>query len=106
MQRVPPRVEYLELEPQPAAKSAYTDKDIQMRMERRENVQHQVKEEGITKTQSTLGIINNKKQAKRIKRGLLEVGQLKGLVNNLRASAKGTNKPRIDGLLGPRRSII
>jgi hypothetical protein len=44
MQRVPPRVEYLELEPQPAAKSAYTDKDIQMRMDRREKVQDQEKE--------------------------------------------------------------
>jgi len=106
MQRVPPRVEYLELEPQPAAKRAYTDKDIQIRMERRENVQEQEKECGITKTQSTLGIINIKKHAKRIKKGLPEVGQIKGLVKSLSASAKGTNKPSIDGLFGPRRNII
>merc|ERR1712212_864821 len=94
------------LEPQPAAKSAYTDKDIQMRMERRENGQHQVKEGGTTKAQSTLGITNIKKQANRIKSGLPEVGQLKGLANNLRASAKGTNKPTADGLFGPFRNII
>jgi len=30
-ERVPPRIEYLELEPQPAAKRAYTEKDIQIR---------------------------------------------------------------------------
>ena len=77
-----------------------------MRMERRENVQHQAKEEGTTKTQSTLGIINIKKQAKRIKRVPPEVGIINGLDNNLRASAKGTIKPRNDGLFGPRRNII
>jgi len=35
-----------------------------------------------------------------------EEGTLKGLVSSFKASAKGVNAPHIDGLLGPRRSIM
>jgi len=106
IQRVPPRVEYLEFEPQPAAKRAYTDRDIQIKMERREYDQFQAGDEVTIKHQSTLGIINLKKQAKRIKNGLPAKGKIKGLVNNFRASAKGTTQPDNAGLLGPRRNMI
>jgi len=58
------------------------------------------------KTQSSLGIINIKKHANRVKKGLLEEVIIKGLVSNLRASANGTNNPDTEGLLGPRRNII
>ena len=44
IQRVPPSVEYLELEPQPAAKRAYTDMDIQIKTLRREKDQSQTGE--------------------------------------------------------------
>jgi len=106
IQRVPPRVEYLELEPQPAAKRAYTDMDIQIRTERREKDQSQTGDEVTIKIQSIQGITNIRKQAKRIKNGLPEAGIIKGLVSNLVASANGTSQPRKDGLLGPRRSMI
>jgi len=106
IQRVPPRVEYLELEPQPAAKRAYTDKDIQIKILRREKDQSQTKEEVIIKIQSKQGIINIKKQAKRIKKGLPVAGIRKGLESNFRASANGTSQPEKDGLLGPRRNMI
>jgi len=106
MQRVPPSVEYLELEPQPAASRAYTDNDIQIRRLRRDFDQSQIVEPVLTKTQSRLGIINIKKQAKRVKNGLEEEVIIKGLDNNLKASAKGTSKPDTDGLFGPRRNII
>jgi len=68
--------------------------------------QFQIGEDVITKTQSRLGIINIKKQANRVKRGLLEDVIIKGFVSNFRASANGTSKPDIEGLLGPRRNII
>lgn len=37
---------------------------------------------------------------------LLTKGKTKALVNNLRASAKGTNRPIAEGLFGPWRNII
>lgn len=60
----------------------------------------------MTNTQSRLGIINIKKHATRDRKRLLEEVVIKGLVSNLRASAKGTSKPDIDGLFGPRRNIM
>lgn len=106
IQRVPPRVEYLELEPQPAAKRAYTDMDIQIKTHRREYDQSQTGDEVTIKIQSKQGIINIRKQANRIKNGLPEAGIIKGLVSNFRASAKGTSQPLNAGLLGPRRNMI
>lgn len=96
----------MELEPQPAAKRAYTESDIQIRRLRRVRDQFQIGEDVITKTQSRLGIKNIKKQANRVSRGLLEEVIIKGFVSNFRASAKGTSKPDMDGLFGPRRNII
>jgi len=96
----------LELDPQPAANRAYTESDIQIRRLRRVRDQFQIGEEVIIKTQSRLGIINIKKQAKRVRRGLLADVIIKGFVSNFRASANGTSKPDIEGLLGPRRNII
>ena len=68
--------------------------------------QFQIGEDVLTKTQSVLGIKNIKKQANRVKRGLLEDVIIKGLVSNFRASANGTRRPDKEGLFGPRRSII
>jgi len=96
----------LELDPQPAANRAYTESDIQIRRLRRVRDQFQIGEEVIIKTQSRLGIINIKKQAKRVRRGLLADVIIKGFVSNFRASANGTSKPDMDGLFGPRRNII
>ena len=104
--RVPPRVEYLELEPQPAAIKAYTDKDIQTRILRRERDQSQTGEEVMTKTQSKEGIMNIIKQAKRIRKGLAVAGARKGLESNFKASAKGVRMPAKNGLFGPRRNMI
>lgn len=101
-----PKVEYLELEPQPAAKRAYTDKDIQTSTLSRECAQSHRPEQGTTKTQSKQGMINIRKQAKRDRKQLPEVVSKKGLDNNFMASAKGTNKPEREGLLGPRRNIM
>jgi len=106
IQRVPPRVEYLELEPQPAAKRAYTEKDIQIRTLRREKDQSQTGEEVTIKIHSKQGIINIRKQARLIKNGLPEAGIIKGLVSNFRASANGMRQPKRAGLLGPRRNMI
>ena len=68
--------------------------------------QFQIGEDVITKTHSRLGIINIKKQAYRVKKGLLEDVIIKGFVSNFRASANGTSKPDKKGLFGPRRNII
>ena len=106
IQRVPPRVEYLELEPQPAAKRAYTDMDIQIKTLSREKDQSQTRDEGTIKIQRRQGIINIRKQARRIKKGLPVAGIIKGLVSNFNASANGTSQPKRAGLLGPRRSMI
>lgn len=51
-------------------------------------------------------MINIRKQASRIKKGLPEAGIIKGLASNFRASAKGTSQPKNAGLLGPRRSMM
>jgi len=96
----------LELEPQPAAKRAYTERDIQIRRLRRVRDQFHIGEDVETKTQSRDGIINIKKQAKRVRRGLLVEVIIKGLASNFRASANGTRRPDIEGLFGPRRNII
>lgn len=67
MQRVPPRVEYLELEPQPAARRAYTERDIQTRRLSSLNAQLQIGDDVLTKSHNILGIISIRKQAKRVK---------------------------------------
>ena len=106
MLRVPPSGAYLELEPQPAAKIAYTERDIQIKRLKREYDQSQTGEERRTKSQSKQGIKKEIKQAKRTKKGLPKAGILKGLDRSLKASAKGTMRPSRAGLFGPRRNII
>lgn len=64
-----PKVEYLELEPQPADKRAYTDIDIQTSTLSSECAQSQRPEFGTTKIQRRQGMINIRKQAKRDKKG-------------------------------------
>ena len=106
IQRVPPRVEYLELEPQPAAKRAYTDRDIQIKTLSRVKDQSQTGDEVTIKIQRRQGIINIRKQARFIKKGLPDAGIMKGFDSNFRASANGTSQPKRAGLLGPRRSMM
>jgi len=95
---------YLELEPQPAARRAYTEKDIQTRIDREEYDQLQEEENIGIKVHSEQGMMNDKTQAKNIRPELdLEV-KIKGLHKSFKASAKGTNSPQREGLFGPRRT--
>ena len=96
----------MEFEPQPAARRAYTDSDIQIRRLSRVLDQFQEGEEVLIKTQSMLGIINIRKQAKRVRKGEEQDVLIKGLDRSLRASARGTIHPESAGLFGPRRNII
>lgn len=106
MQRVPPRTEYLELLPHPAAKRKYTEKDIQTKILTKVNTQSHEKEEGETNIQSAEGTTRKPKQAPRMSSEDPEERNKKGLVSSLRASAKGTKTPHKDGLFGPLRNMI
>jgi len=52
------------------------------------------------------GITNERQAANLIRNEELRTGIIKGLDNNLRASAKGTKRPHREGLFGPRRSMM
>lgn len=106
MQRVPAKMLYLELEPQPAARRAKTERDNQTKMDSRECDQSQVADEEGAKHHNIEGTRNIKKQANLVKKIELEEQWMKGLLRSFNASAKGTRVPESDGLLGPRRSII
>ena len=104
MQRVPPKILYLEFEPQPAARRAYTLKDIQTRIEREEYDHDQEEEKRGMKVHSEQGMMNESTQAKNIRPELEDEGKTNGLHKSFRASAKGTSSPNREGLLGPRRT--
>ena len=63
-QRVPAKVEYAELEPQPADKSPYTENDIQTRMDKTTSDQDQTEERIGKKHQRVAGKTKSKIQAK------------------------------------------
>jgi len=58
------------------------------------------------KIQSMEGITKERQTANTNKKEHLKKGVIKGLDSNLRASAKGMNRPQREGLFGPRRFIM
>lgn len=105
MHRVPPNVEYFEPEPQPAAKRAYTERDIQISITRTVYEQSQEKLEYGSNETRLAGMIKPSKHENRVR--IREEGRVskKGFCNSLRASAKGVREPNKEGLLGPFRNM-